>query len=72
VCDCFTEQQFELTWLSDPAEQFGVGVHRFAGRSQPLPRGERLFTFVGQKKLEARAASRAGSTSRQQRGEDRD
>ncbi len=72
VCDCFTEQQFELAWLSDPAEQFGVGVHRFAGRSRPLPRGDRLFTFVGRKKLEAHASSRSGSASRQQRDEDRD
>jgi len=26
---------------------FGVGVHRFAGRPQPLRRGDRLFGFVG-------------------------
>jgi Methyltransferase domain len=70
VCDCFAEQQFEVAWLSDPAEQFGVGVHRFAGRPPPLPRGERLFTFVGRKKLEARASSRSGSPTREQQHED--
>jgi hypothetical protein len=67
VCDCFTEHQFELAWLSDPAEQFGVGVHRFSGRSRPLQRGEKLFTFVGRKKLQARAASRSGSPTLEQR-----
>lgn len=60
VCECFAEQQFELAWLSHPDEQFGVGVHRFAGRSRPLPGGERMFTFVGRKKLEARASSPCG------------
>ena len=70
VCDCFAEQRFELAWLSDPAEQFGVGVHRLAGRPRPLPRGERLFTFVGRKKLEARASSRSGFPAREQQHED--
>ena len=59
VCDSFTEHQFELVWLSDPAEPFGAGVHRFAGRPRPVPRGERLFTFVGREKLEALASSRS-------------
>lgn len=30
-----------------PAEEFGVGVHRFTGRPAPLVLGERMFTFVG-------------------------
>jgi hypothetical protein len=47
ICGWFEDSGFERRWVSDPAEQFGVGVHRFTGRPAPLPRGERMFTFVG-------------------------
>ncbi|MEE6260739.1 class I SAM-dependent methyltransferase [Plantactinospora sonchi] len=45
ICDWYAEEGFELRWLSDPAERFGVGVHRFTGTPRPLARGVRLFTF---------------------------
>jgi hypothetical protein len=47
ICGWFEDSGFERRWVSDPAEKFGVGVHRFTGRPGPLARGERLFTFVG-------------------------
>lgn len=53
VCQWFADHAFEVVWLSDPGADFGAGAHRFAGRSRPLPRGERLFTFVGRDNLEA-------------------
>lgn len=42
----FTGHGFEQVWVSDPGRTYGVGVHRFAGRPQPLAAGTRLFTFV--------------------------
>jgi hypothetical protein len=36
VCDWFADNGFELRWLSEPAERFGVGVHRHTGRPTPL------------------------------------
>jgi hypothetical protein len=53
MCQWFTDQQFELVWLSNPGAGFGAGAHRFAGRPRPLPREERIFTFVGRDRLEA-------------------
>jgi ACT domain-containing protein len=53
TCDWFEERGFERRWLSDPAEDFGVGVHRFTGRPQPLVAGARMFTFVGYDRLGA-------------------
>jgi hypothetical protein len=41
----FTEQDFELVWLSDKDAGYGVGVHRFTGVPQTLLAGQSLFTF---------------------------
>lgn len=51
ICEWFEERGFERQWVSDPAEAFGVGVHRFTGRPRPLVAGIRMFTFVGYDKL---------------------
>jgi hypothetical protein len=51
ICEWFEEDGFERRWVSDPVEDFGVGVHRFAGRPQPLALGARMFTFVGYDQL---------------------
>jgi hypothetical protein len=45
ICDWFESRGFTREWLSPRGAGFGVGVHRFAGESQPLVRGVRLFTF---------------------------
>lgn len=45
ICDWFAARGFEEVWLSDPAEGWGVGAHRFAGTPVPLERGSRMFTF---------------------------
>jgi hypothetical protein len=45
ICDWLREQGFELQWLSDPVQRWGVGVHRFGGEPKPLARDERLFSF---------------------------
>jgi hypothetical protein len=45
ICDWFDAVGFEPHWLSDAGEQFGVGVHRYAGPPQPLTPGLSLFTF---------------------------
>lgn len=47
ICEWFESRDFELRWLSAADAGFGVGVHRFAGASQPLRQGTRLFEFVG-------------------------
>jgi hypothetical protein len=47
ICRRLEQAGFELQWLSDPDEGFGVGVHRFTGQSQPLDPTARLFTFIG-------------------------
>jgi hypothetical protein len=47
ICDWFADRSFELGWLSDPAEGWGAGAHRFAGTPVPLERGARIFTFTG-------------------------
>jgi hypothetical protein len=46
INDWFDAAGFELVWLSDKDAGYGVGVHRFAGQSQPLRTGRRLFTFT--------------------------
>jgi hypothetical protein len=46
ICDWFAEHGFELVSLSDPAEPFGAGAHRFTGEPAPLVPGERIFTFT--------------------------
>ena len=47
ICDWFADRGFELGWVSDPAEGWGAGAHRFAGTPVPLERGARMFTFTG-------------------------
>jgi hypothetical protein len=45
ICDWLGEQGFQLHWLSDPLERWGVGVHRFTGEPKPLATDNRMFTF---------------------------
>lgn len=52
ICEWFEELGFQRQWLSEPAAVFGVGVHRFEGRPQPLPADTRMFEFVGYDRLE--------------------
>ena len=53
ICDWFAGRGFELRWVSDPAQGWGAGAHRFTGTSPhhaphvPLERGARMFTFTG-------------------------
>ncbi|MBC6460034.1 class I SAM-dependent methyltransferase [Actinomadura sp. HBU206391] len=47
ICEWFAEHGFDQRWVSEPDAGFGVGVHRFTGRPQPLASGMRMFTFVG-------------------------
>jgi hypothetical protein len=47
ICRWFAERGFDLQWLSDPAESFGVGAHLFSGQPQPIAAGQRMFSFVG-------------------------
>lgn len=47
ICDGLEADGFTRWWLSDPDAGFGIGVHRFAGKPQPVPPGQRLFTFIG-------------------------
>ena len=47
ICDWFAGEGFELLGVSEPAMRWGVGAHRFAGTPDPVPAGERMFTFVG-------------------------
>lgn len=51
VCEWFEENGFERQWVSDPDAGFGVGVHRFQARPQPLSPGATMFTFVGYDRL---------------------
>jgi predicted RNA methylase len=46
ICRWFEEREFDRVWLSAPDAGFGVGVHRFTGRPQPLVLGRRMFTFT--------------------------
>jgi hypothetical protein len=47
ICAWFEERGFDRQWVSDPAEGFGLGAHRFTGRSRPLALGESMFDFIG-------------------------
>ena len=47
ICDWFADRGFELGWVSDPAQGWGAGAHRFTGTPVPLERGARMFTFTG-------------------------
>jgi hypothetical protein len=46
ICDWFAEDGFALVWVSDPAEGWGVGAHRFTANPIPLERGTRMFSFT--------------------------
>jgi hypothetical protein len=46
ICRWFEERGFERQWLSELEESWGVGVHRFTGKPEPLEAGRRMFTFV--------------------------
>jgi hypothetical protein len=46
ICDWFAGRGFEPLWVSDPAEGWGVGTHRFAATPVRLERGARMFTFA--------------------------
>jgi hypothetical protein len=63
ICDWFAEDGFELRWLSDPGAGFGVGVHRFAGRSQLLASSLRMFTFNREPGWVSAGAGSAGAGS---------
>ena len=45
ICGWLREQSFELQWLSDPLERWGVGVHQFTGEPMPLATDQRMFSF---------------------------
>jgi hypothetical protein len=49
ICDWFADRGFELGWVSDPAQGWGAGAHRFTATpppNVPLERGARMFTFT--------------------------
>ncbi|WP_341719553.1 class I SAM-dependent methyltransferase [Micromonospora sp. FIMYZ51] len=46
ICDWFAEEGFEPVAVTTPAEQVGVGVHRFLGTPRPLPAGVSMFEFI--------------------------
>ncbi len=45
ICGWFSEDGFELSWLSDPGVKYGVGAHRFTAQPRPLAAGLRMFSF---------------------------
>ena len=47
ICDWFAERGFAPLWVSDPAQGWGAGAHRFTATPVPLERGARMFTFTG-------------------------
>lgn len=51
ICTWFEKRGFEREWLSDEIFEFGIGMHRFAGTSEPLCMGQSLFSFVGYDRL---------------------
>ncbi|MFD3619818.1 class I SAM-dependent methyltransferase family protein [Streptomyces sp. NPDC058676] len=57
VCRWLEERGFTREWLSEPDAGFGVGVHRFTDRPQPLIPGKRMFTFVGYDVLAQRGSA---------------
>ena len=50
ICDWFAARGFEPRWVSDPAEGWGVGAHRFTATPVPLERGARMFTFAARRR----------------------
>ena len=46
ICDWFADRGFELGWVSDQAQGWGAGAHRFTATPVPLERGARMFTFT--------------------------
>ena len=46
ICAWFAEDGFEPVWVSGPAEDWGVGAHRFTANPVPLERGARMFRFI--------------------------
>jgi hypothetical protein len=47
ICGWFSEDGFELSWLSDPGVKYGVGAHRLTARPRPLAVGLSMFSFAG-------------------------
>ena len=47
IAGWFEREGFEPVWVTDPAIEHAVAVHRFRGRPQTLAAGLSLFTFVG-------------------------
>jgi hypothetical protein len=45
ICGWFSEDGFELSWLSDPGARYGVGAHRFTAQPRRLAAGLRMFSF---------------------------
>lgn len=46
VCAWFEERGFEPVSLTGDELPYAVGVHRFAGQTEPLAHGAKMFTFV--------------------------
>ncbi|MFV2100384.1 methyltransferase domain-containing protein [Micromonospora sp. LOL_024] len=46
ICEWFAAEGFEPVAVSTPAEDIGVGEHRFLGPPRPLPAGATMFEFT--------------------------
>jgi hypothetical protein len=53
ICEWFEQRGFDRVWVSAADPDFGVGAHRFSGRSLPLIPGEKIFDFIGYEALRA-------------------
>jgi predicted RNA methylase len=53
VCERFEARGFERLLLTPPELGFSVGAHRRVAAPEPVPAGERMFTFVGSDVLRA-------------------
>jgi hypothetical protein len=51
ICAWYARHGFEPVWLAEPEVDLCVGVHRHTDAATPLPAGQRLFEFVGYRKL---------------------
>lgn len=51
VCAILKSHGFDVLSLSDEAASFGVGRHRFVGKSQPIVAGARMFSFADEETL---------------------
>jgi hypothetical protein len=51
IAGWFEREGFEAVWVTDPAIEHAVAVHRFRGQPRPLAAGLSLFTFVGVRTL---------------------